>query len=230
MAWRASWFGSVDTALVHCTSSRYTLSPTTSFRNCGAQVGRRSSRMRVISASLPRALRCSHCTSSSTTGSVRPSSMSCSNSRPAGGAHSGCASLSINIVLITASASFGSSARTIFAVNRPASLDTFSAFSGCDSHSPARSGIPAARTFWVINSALRKFSPTKPLNDSPIWSFLFRTIAVCGIGSPSGLRNSAVTANQSAKPPIIPASAAARTNPTHVAVSPGCASAHRQEK
>ncbi|COZ63422.1 Uncharacterised protein [Mycobacterium tuberculosis] len=34
-------------------------------------------------------------------------------------------------------------------------------------------------------------------------------IAVCGIGMPSGCLNSAVTANQSAKAPTIPASAAA---------------------
>ena len=36
-------------------------------------------------------------------------------------------------------------------------------------------------------------------------------IAVCGIGSPSGCRNSAVTANQSASAPTIEASAVART-------------------
>ncbi len=41
-------------------------------------------------------------------------------------------------------------------------------------------------------------------------------IAVCGIGKPSGRRNSAVTANQSAKPPTIAASAAARTKLTHI--------------
>ena len=40
-------------------------------------------------------------------------------------------------------------------------------------------------------------------------------IAVCGIGSPSGRRNSAVTANQSASAPTMPASAAARTYPSH---------------
>ena len=40
-------------------------------------------------------------------------------------------------------------------------------------------------------------------------------IAVCGIGSPSGWRNSAVTANQSASAPTMPASAMAATYPTH---------------
>jgi hypothetical protein len=38
---------------------------------------------------------------------------------------------------------------------------------------------------------------------------LFGMMAVCGIGTPSGCRNNATTANQSASPPIIPASAAA---------------------
>src|SRR3546814_12253103 len=44
--------------------------------------------------------------------------------------------------------------------------------------------------------------------------FLLRgTMAVCGIGSPIGWRNSAVTAHQSASPPPIAASAKARTKP-----------------
>src|SRR5213592_2246359 len=39
-------------------------------------------------------------------------------------------------------------------------------------------------------------------------------MAVCGIVSPSGCRNSAVTANQSASPPTSDASAVARTYPS----------------
>src|ERR1700738_82957 len=38
-------------------------------------------------------------------------------------------------------------------------------------------------------------------------------IAVCGIGSPSGLLNSATTAYQSARPPMVAASANAATKP-----------------
>src|SRR3982750_44042 len=38
-------------------------------------------------------------------------------------------------------------------------------------------------------------------------------IAVCGIGSPSGRRNSATTAYQSARPPMVAASAKAATKP-----------------
>src|SRR3546814_20283513 len=40
-------------------------------------------------------------------------------------------------------------------------------------------------------------------------------IAVWGMGSPSGWRNSATTANQSARPPTIDASAVACTYPSH---------------
>jgi hypothetical protein len=42
-----------------------------------------------------------------------------------------------------------------------------------------------------------------------------RDDGVCGMGSPSGWRKSAVTANQSAMPPTIAASDAARTKPSH---------------
>ena len=56
-----------------------------------------------------------------------------------------------------------------------------------------------------------KFSRTKVPRPSPSWSFLRLMIAVCGIGMPSGCLNSAVTANQSASAPTMPASAAART-------------------
>ena len=50
-------------------------------------------------------------------------------------------------------------------------------------------------------------------------SFFVGMIAVCGIGSPSGRRKSAVTANQSASAPTIPASAVARTYPIHAGPS-----------
>jgi hypothetical protein len=47
--------------------------------------------------------------------------------------------------------------------------------------------------------------------DAVLWVGM---IAVCGIGSPSGRRKSAVTANQSASPPTSDASAVARTKPS----------------
>jgi hypothetical protein len=48
-----------------------------------------------------------------------------------------------------------------------------------------------------------------PARLSAIRSLFSGMIAVCGIGRPSGRRNSAVTANQSARPPTIAASAKA---------------------
>jgi hypothetical protein len=54
-------------------------------------------------------------------------------------------------------------------------------------------------------------------------------IAVCGIGIPSGCLNKAVTANQSASAPIMPASAAARTYPTHGAAPFDCAHVHSRK-
>ena len=50
---------------------------------------------------------------------------------------------------------------------------------------------------------------TKRPSARPSLSFWFGTMAVCGMGIPSGWRNSAVTANQSAKPPTTPALAEA---------------------
>ena len=60
-------------------------------------------------------------------------------------------------------------------------------------------------------AAIRKFSLRKFASASPMRSLLRGMIAVCGIGRPSGWRNRAVTANQSASPPTIAASANALT-------------------
>ena len=71
---------------------------------------------------------------------------------------------------------------------------------------------PARRAAWSPPPrGDMKFSRTKAPRPSPSWSFLRLMIAVCGIGIPSGCLNSAVTANQSASAPTMPASAAART-------------------
>jgi hypothetical protein len=85
------------------------------------------------------------------------------------------------------------------------------AWPGSDSQSPTRCGTCAASSRSARMSLVRKYCCTKVARPSPIWSFLFGMIAVCGIGSRSGCRNSAVTANQSASPPTIDASAAAWT-------------------
>ena len=65
------------------------------------------------------------------------------------------------------------------------------------------------RIFSATTSSDRKFSVTNCSRLSARLSLRVGTIAVCGIGSPSGRRNSAVTANQSASAPTIAASAAA---------------------
>ena len=66
-----------------------------------------------------------------------------------------------------------------------------------------------------MTSRDRKFRCTNAPSVRPTRSFFAGTIAVCGIGMPSGWRNSAVTANQSARPPTIAASIVARTMPSH---------------
>src|SRR5699024_3046982 len=65
--------------------------------------------------------------------------------------------------------------------------------------------------FFRDQGGVGKFSPTNSDREWPTWSFFRLMIAVCGIGRPSGWRKSAVTANQSAMPPTMPASAAAWT-------------------
>ena len=88
---------------------------------------------------------------------------------------------------------------------------TRSALSSCASQPPSRRAISTRFSLSRTTSSDRKFDPTKSPRLLPSASFLFGMIAVCGIFSPSGCRNSAVTANQSASAPTMPASAAART-------------------
>jgi hypothetical protein len=65
-------------------------------------------------------------------------------------------------------------------------------------------------SFSLTTSSDRKFVATNSDRAEPMSFFRVGMIAVCGIGSPIGRRNSAVTANQSASAPTMPASAAAR--------------------
>src|SRR6266851_1588055 len=69
-----------------------------------------------------------------------------------------------------------------------------------------------ARNLARMSGRVRKFAATKAPSATPIRSLLRGTIAVCGIGRPSGRRNTAVTANQSASAPTTAASAPARTS------------------
>ena len=82
--------------------------------------------------------------------------------------------------------------------------------------------MPAS--FSCTTSSARKFSSMNEPRPAPISSFLLETRLVCGMGRPSGRRNSAVTANQSASAPTMPPSLAARTKPSH-----GCCSCSANE-
>jgi hypothetical protein len=87
---------------------------------------------------------------------------------------------------------------------------TRSALASWPIHAPTRVATSMRASLSRTTSSARKFSPTKSPRLSPSTSFFVGMIAVCGIGSPSGRRKSAVTANQSARPPTMPASAIAR--------------------
>src|ERR1700761_9100478 len=85
-----------------------------------------------------------------------------------------------------------------------------------DSQTASRGTRPAARIPSASTSAGRKCSCTNWPRVAANWSLRSTISAVCGIGRPSGRRNRAVTANQSATPPTIDASAPACTKPSRV--------------
>ena len=108
------------------------------------------------------------------------------------------------------------SSRTLLsaiAATSATSSTTRCALAGSHSHSPScRAGAAIASRSRMMSSC-RKFSLTNSSRPRPSSSLRFGISAVCGIGSPSGCLNSAVTANQSAIAPTIDASAPALTNP-----------------
>src|SRR6201996_7634668 len=85
-----------------------------------------------------------------------------------------------------------------------------------DSQVASRGTRPAARIRSASTSADRKFSCTNWPRVAANWSLRSTISAVCGMGRPSGRRNRAVTATQSATPPTIDASAPAWTKPSRV--------------
>ena len=128
-----------------------------------------------------------------------------------GGPHSGSA---IRLTMVWSMICWMSSSRRIPTTPRrtvDVSLATRWAFSGSASQVPTRSGICADSTLADTTSGARKLFPTNELRLAPSWSFFRLMIAVCGTGIRSGCRNRAVTANQSASAPTMPASEAART-------------------
>src|SRR5882757_658158 len=83
--------------------------------------------------------------------------------------------------------------------------------------SPSQSAMKDAKSTWrslaSTGAASRKCTSMNSPSLSAIRCWLLWMIAVCGIGSPKGRRNSATTAYQSARPPMVAASAKAATKP-----------------
>jgi len=69
-----------------------------------------------------------------------------------------------------------------------------------------------ARSLAIRVSLARNLSRIKSASFPAMSSFLFLMMAVCGIGTPKGWRNSATTANQSARAPTMAASAKAASH------------------
>jgi hypothetical protein len=86
---------------------------------------------------------------------------------------------------------------------------------GSVSQLPTRRLSSAASIRSRTTDSCRKFSPMNSSRLRPSSSLRFGISAVCGIGSPSGRLNSAVTANQSAIAPTMDASAPVFTKPSH---------------
>lgn len=94
------------------------------------------------------------------------------------------------------------------------SLPISAAFAGRDNQS-AICRIGSVFFISAISlSGSRKWTSINCAIFSAARFWLFGSSAVCGIGNPRGRRKSASTANQSASPPTIPASAIARTRTT----------------
>ena len=83
---------------------------------------------------------------------------------------------------------------------------TCARLAGSRSHWPRRSAGLRISSFWSSTSGCRKLSRTNSARLSAMRCLPCGMSAVCGIGSPSGWRNSATTANQSARPPMAAAS------------------------
>ena len=84
-----------------------------------------------------------------------------------------------------------------------------SAFSDAVSQAASRSAGWNVLNRSPMLSALRKFCCTNSPSVAPNWSLRSEMMAVWGMGRPRGRRNRAVTANQSASPPTMDASAKA---------------------
>ena len=151
----------------------------------------------------------------SSSGLCRPSAIDVLSSRPAIGATCVSRMRAATAPLTMPPSRCGSSASSICAtsLDAPARKRPPAASAGSVSQRAIAPATSSARMRRAITLVMRKCSRRNWASWSPIRSLFLGTIAVCGMGRPSGWRNSAVTANQSAMPPTIPASANARTKP-----------------
>ena len=88
---------------------------------------------------------------------------------------------------------------------------TRSALAGWANQAATRAATSNSRSLASTCSVARKWVARKWARFSPMRSLFSGMMAVCGIGSPQGCRNSATTANQSATAPTMAASAKAAT-------------------
>ncbi len=88
-------------------------------------------------------------------------------------------------------------------------------FAGCSSHRASACAASWPLSLSTMSSGVRKFSSTNLPRLSAMRCWFCGMIAVCGIRSPKGRRNSATTAYQSAIAPTVPASANARGHASH---------------
>ncbi len=140
-----------------------------------------------------------------------PSANTPASSLPSGGPHGTSTTRRTTACSITACTSSSRSTATTPRTTVESSAVTRSALAGWASQPPNRPATPTRRSRSRTTCSDRKFVPTNSPRLSPSASLRVGMIAVCGIGIPSGCRNSAVTANQSASAPTMPASAAAFT-------------------
>ena len=169
---------------------------------------RSSSRFSSIARSMPR-------TSVSSRSWCRFCAVIMSSARPAKGARG---TASIRAITVSSMSAWTSSSRSVSVSPTTMSAEwraTVAALTGSESHSAARAASRPERMRSTIASGDRKLSCTNSPSVRPNWSLRSGMMAVWGIGMPSGWRNRAVTANQSARPPTIDASAVARTKPSH---------------
>ena len=106
-------------------------------------------------------------------------------------------------------------ADTVCGTSRPTTADRPAARPASDSQSATSAAKSTSLSFARTGSGARKLTSMKRPRLSAIRFWLAGMIAVCGIGRPSGRLNSATTAYQSARPPMVAASAKAATKPSH---------------